>query len=275
MINRRQALEKLSGGLLLALGLWPGALRASDAARDGRLKFIVVNDTHLMSDACAEWLRGVIQRMKEAKPDFCLHLGDLTEYGKREHHAVTRDVFQELGCPVHAVPGNHDYNSPKSLRYYNLFFPRRRNYVFEFNGWQFVGLDTTEGQKYEKTRIQPDTLEWADKQAPRLDQRRPTIIFTHFPLGAGVKYRPLNADELLEKFKLLNLQVVFSGHWHGYTERRHGDLRLYTNKCCALKRSNHDRTPEKGFWVAENKDGQIHLDFIEVPCPKPEPARKS
>ena len=51
-ITRRAALERLSAGTLLALGLWPGALRAADDTRSGSFRFIVVNDLHYMTPEC-------------------------------------------------------------------------------------------------------------------------------------------------------------------------------------------------------------------------------
>ena len=55
-MTRREALRHLSAGSLLALGLWPGALRAKDNPDSSSFRFLVVNDTHYMSPECGEWL---------------------------------------------------------------------------------------------------------------------------------------------------------------------------------------------------------------------------
>ena len=266
-VTRREALERMSAGVLLALGLWPGALqaRAKDGARPFR--FIVVNDVHYLSPECGEWLAGVVRQMKEAQPEFCLVAGDLTEYGKREHLAAVRDVFKGLGAPVYVEIGNHDYLTQNDRQAYEKLFRRRLNYAFDHRGWQLVGLDSTEGQFYEQTEIQPPTLLWLDDNLRKLDKAKPTVIFTHFPLGPGTKYRPSNADDLLDRFRPFNLQAVFCGHFHGFTERRLGRTTLTTNKCCALKRGNHDNTKEKGFFVCTASEGQISRRFVECPMP--------
>jgi hypothetical protein len=149
-------------------------------------------------------------------------------------------------------------------RAYETLFPRQINYWFEHRGWQFVGLDTSQGLRYEKTVIQDPTFWWIDSHRSKLDPRKPTVIFTHFPMGATVQYRPSNADALLERFKPINLQAVFCGHFHGFTERRVGDVVLTTDRCCALKRGNHDGTKEKGYFLCTAKDGKIAREFVQV-----------
>src|SRR5439155_7871654 len=100
-IPRRAALEGLSAGALLALGLWPGALKAAGANRSGAFRFLVVNDTHYMSPECGVWLEAVVRQMKSHEGvELCLHAGDLTEHGRREDLAVVRDIFRGLSVPT-------------------------------------------------------------------------------------------------------------------------------------------------------------------------------
>jgi predicted MPP superfamily phosphohydrolase len=292
-LSRREALQRLSAGTLLACGLWPGALRAADEDRSGDFRFLVINDTHYMSPECGTWLEAVVRQMKTHEgAEFCLLGGDLVDRGKRDDLAATRDIFQILPVPTYPVIGNHDhlaekkrsraratrgpFFSPSDDRRdeplpskwadrsaYEKLFPRRLNYWFRHRGWQFVGLDTSEGSLFENTRIQDPTFQWVDDTLRRLDQTQPTVIFTHFPLGPTVRYRPLNADDLLERFKPYNLQAVFCGHFHGFTERQQGGTTLTTNRCCALKRENHDGTKEKGYFLCTARDGRISRSFIE------------
>ena len=264
-------------------------------------RFAVLNDLHYQSADCGRWLEKVTRQIKgHAGVEFCLLAGDLTEYGRREDFAGLRAVFDSQKMPVYAVPGNHDYlagNAPASppalklpvparksfspkderaqarpplppgkdnRRAYEEFFPRQLNYYFKHRGWQFVGLDSTQGLLYQKTSIQPATFQWVDEYLPRLSKKLPLVIFTHFPLGPGVHYRPANADDLLARFKPYNLQAVVCGHWHGFTEHRLGAAALTTNRCCALKRDNHDNTKEKAYFLCTAARGEITRDFIEV-----------
>jgi 3',5'-cyclic AMP phosphodiesterase CpdA len=263
-LTRRQLLH-LSAGSLLAAGLWPGALAAADAGAPDEFQFLVVNDVHYLSQRCGPWLEGVVKQMKERpeKIDFCLLAGDLSEHGRAEQLAPVRSLFRALGRPVHVVVGNHDYRAANDRKPYEDLFPGSINYHFEHRGWQYLGLDTSEGNRA-KVTVQPPTLRWLDDTLPKLDKKRPTVVFTHFPLGPTVIYRVRNADDVLDRFKAYNLQAVYCGHFHGFTERKVGQTTLTTNRCCSFSRSNHDGTKEKGFFLCRAKDGKIERTFVEA-----------
>ncbi len=268
-MTRRAAIETLGAGALLSLGLWPGALRAAGSTSPtATFTFAVINDTHYMSPECGEWLQQVIAQIKAEKPDFCLHLGDLVDQGRHDHLASVRELFACLSKPVHVQIGNHDYLTQTDRTAYEALFPDQLNYTFTHRDWQFVGVDSTEGVRFDQTSISASTLAWVEENLPRLDRTRPLVLFTHFPLGEGVKHRPLNADALLDRFRDHNLQAVFNGHFHGYTEHRFADATVTTNRCCALKRDNHDGTKAKGFFICTARDGRITRRFIEVKPPK-------
>ena len=113
----------------------------------------------------------------------------------------------------------------------------------------------------------PPRLRWLDETLPKLDKKRPTVLFTHFPLGFLVPSRPLNADAVLQHFIGFNLQAVFSGHFHAFTTMKVGQVTLTTNRCCAISRANHDGTKEKGYFVCQAKNGTITKSFVEVKTP--------
>jgi 3',5'-cyclic AMP phosphodiesterase CpdA len=162
--------------------------------------------------------------------------GDLAENGSRPQLGPVKDLFQGSRIPYHVVIGNHDYRTQTDRTIYDDLYPRQLNYTFEHQGWQFVGLDTSDGIRYQNTSISADTLRWLEDTLPRLNRQRPLVVFTHFPMGPTVTYRPRNAEELLGKFRDFNLQAVFCGHFHGLTERTLGNTVLTTNRCCAISR---------------------------------------
>jgi calcineurin-like phosphoesterase family protein len=265
--SRRAALGAGAGAILSA-GLWPGALRAADADA-GEFRFFCVNDVHCQDEACACWLESrVIKQMKDTKEklDFVVILGDLAENGTAAEIAMARDAFKTLGLPLYVVPGNHDYRpADQSRAAYDDLFPHSLNYTFEHAGWQFVALDSTDGTHYEAIDVHDETLHWLDDTVLKLDRKRPAVVLTHFPLGDNVPWRPKNADAVLARFADLNLRAVFNGHYHGDTSRSFHDAEVTTRRCCALKRANHDRSPEKGYCVCHVKDGRITREFVEVP----------
>jgi 3',5'-cyclic AMP phosphodiesterase CpdA len=264
-MTRREWL-RVGAGTLLSLGLWPGRLRAVDNGLGGTFRFVVINDAHFQSPRCPEWFERVSAsiRSHDPEPEFCLVVGDLAEHGTGPELGPMRDVLRSLRIPFHAVIGNHDYVSDTDRSVWDEVFPRSLNYHFEHRGWRFVGLDSSEGTKYEKTRIQPTALHWLDDTLPKLDRQTPTVVFTHFPLGADVPMRPLNADDALARFREFNLVAVFNGHHHGFTERKSGRVILTTNRCCAISRDNHDGTKEKGYFLCTASNGQIRREFVEI-----------
>ena len=263
--SRREWIRN-SAAATLALGLWPGCARFAGNGRGGEFTFIEINDAHYTSPKCPEWFERVTASIRAhmPKPELCLMVGDLAEKGTAAELGAMRDVLRGLAMPFQVVIGNHDYASQTDRARWDELFPGSLNYHFQHRGWQFVALDSSDGLKYEKTSILPATLQWIDEHAPKLDRKLPTILFTHFPLGPGTTYRPLNTDEMLERFKDFNLVAVFNGHFHGFTERKVRETVFTTNKCCSISRGNHDKTTEKGYFLCRAKDGRIERKFIEV-----------
>lgn len=264
-MTRREWMGR-SAGALLALGLWPGCARWAGKRSAGDFSFAVINDAHFQSPKCPAWFERVFAdiRAQESRPELCLVVGDLTEHASRSEFGQMRELLRGSGLPYYAVPGNHDYLSKTNRSTWEEAFPASLNYHFEHRGWQFIALDSCDGREYKNTQIQPETFAWLDANLPKLDPAKPTILFTHFPLGILVPMRPANAEALLERFRDFNLIGVFNGHFHGYTTRRVGRIELTTNRCCAISRNNHDGTPEKGYFLCTAKAGEVRREFVEV-----------
>ncbi len=264
-LTRRQLLRQ-SAGALLAAGLWPGAWQAEDSDQRDDFHFAVLNDTHYLDQKSGPWLEGVVKQLRgqAEKMAFCLVAGDLAQDGRANQLGPFRDIFRGLGVPFHVAIGNHDYQTQTDRQAYEDLFPRQLNYHFEHGNWQFIGLDSSDGVRYQKTAIQAETLQWLDRMLPRLERKKPLVVFTHFPLGPLTPMRPGNAEEVLERFRNHNLQAVFCGHFHGFTERKFGQAVLTTNRCCAISRNNHDGTREKGYFVCQARAGRIQRRFVEV-----------
>lgn len=263
-LTRRQWL-RLSAGALLSLGAWPGRLRGEDAPAHGDFDFIAVNDLHALEPACRPWFDNVVRQMKASAPtaEFCLLGGDLSDNGAAPQLTLIKEAFAALGISCHAVIGNHDHLSDTNRSAYEQIFPTQINYTFEHRGWQIIGLDSSEGTKAKGTHISTNTFAWLDENLPNLDPKRPTILFTHFPLGDNVLARPLNADDLLHRFYEFNLQAVFCGHFHGFTAREFQHASVTTDKCCSRVRPNHDGTPEKGWFICQAFRGEVKRRFVE------------
>lgn len=257
---------RLTAGAALGLGLWPGALKAAGRRDSGKFSFLAINDIHYHGEAPARWLDRVIAQMKgHAEPlDFCFIVGDLAESGTAGELATVRDVFKKLPMPVFTVVGNHDYLTPTDRSAYEQLFPKQMQYYFEHKGWQFLAFDSTQGQRAYWSKVQKPALRWLDATLPQLDKSKPLAVITHFPLGDRVLTRPMNSEDVLERFKDYNLQAVLNGHWHGFTESKFMNATVTTNRCCSLFRGNHDGSPQKGYFLCRVENGALTREFVEV-----------
>lgn len=262
-MNRRSALTRLGLGAALGLGLWPGCQSPKAKTGERRFQFVVANDLHHADAGCDPWFAALVRQMRgHVDAEFALLCGDLADNAVPASLAAVRDHFRQLGRPFHAQIGNHDHSTPTDRRAYEQNFPDQINYAFEHRGWQFIGIDTTQGVDWEKTRVQPATFAWLDRELPRLDPGRPTVVFTHFPLGHGVRMAPLNAHDVLGRFVKFNLRGVFSGHYHAYTICHHREAEVLTNRCCARVRGNHDDSKEKGYWLVTAGAEGLSREFV-------------
>jgi 3',5'-cyclic AMP phosphodiesterase CpdA len=261
-VSRRE-LMRWGASALLAANVWPGHLGAAELA--GAVDFFVINDLHVIDSEDGPWLEKVVASMKaqKAKPAFCMIAGDLSEDGTAEQFGIVNDAFKALGVPIYSVPGNHDYTKAQKRDAYEQSRPKNLNYTFEHGGWQFVALDSTEGTKAKCAVGQP-TLDFVDAALPKLDKATPIVLITHFPQGPKVTNRSTNADALLDRFKPYNLRGVFGGHYHAYTETSVREIPIKTNRCCSLKKQNHDKSKEKGYFLCAAKDGVVTPTFVQM-----------
>jgi predicted phosphodiesterase len=260
----RREMMRWSASALLAAGVWPGKLFAADK-ESGAFDFFIINDLHVINEEDGPWLEKIIASMKgqKAKPEFCIIAGDLVDDGTAAQYGLVNEAFKQLGMPIYAVPGNHDYTKENKRAAYEEARPGNLNYVFEHKGWQFVMLDSTDGTKAKCAILKP-TLDYVNGALPKLDKNRPTLLVTHFPQGPKVTNRSTNADDLLGRFKPVNLAGVFGGHYHAYTATEVRSIPIKTNRCCSFKRNNHDGSKEKGYFLCSAKEGKVTPTFVEV-----------
>jgi 3',5'-cyclic AMP phosphodiesterase CpdA len=263
-LSRRRFLQA-SAASLLAAQLWPGVLAAADGDAGDGFHFLVINDLHYLTAKCGTWFEGLVKQLKghKERPAFCVLAGDLSEDGKKEQIGPVKEIFKGLGCPIHVVPGNHDFHAQDGRTHYDAVYPDSLNYLVEYDKWQCVFLDSTDGNQ-SKAAVGRHTLQWLDEMLPRLDKKRALVVCTHFPLGWLVPLRSTNADDVLGRFKEYNLQAIFNGHFHGSSERLFRGVTITTNRCCSFSRTNHDGTKEKGYFLCRAKDGKVTRTFVEA-----------
>jgi hypothetical protein len=257
-VSRREFLQRT--GLALA-GLGVGTACAQEQPAFG---FIALNDTHYRDEKCAQYFEKAFGWIREhAQYDFALVCGDLATAGKAEELQAMQAALELLGKPCHPVMGNHDASADNAA-WLQAFGPGRANYRFDHQGWTFLGLDTTDGGKSSGVAVGPATIDWLKATLPQIPATAPLVAFTHFPFGELVPLRLTNAAEVLALFAGHNLKHIFSGHFHGLTERKHGEAVLTTGRCLSFSRDNHDGSPQKGFYQCRVTGEALAHEFVEV-----------
>lgn len=242
---------------------------AAPAAVPDEVRFLEVNDLHLLDDASMAYPRKVVEAMNRERAAFALVCGDVATDGREDELRRARAVLDGLAIPWHIVIGNHDAlhdGGREEALFKEVFGQRETTYAFSSHGIHFVAIDPGCGKDYQKNAVRPPVLERLAAIAAALPPDAPVILFSHYPYGPGVTYRTPNADEVLALFRRQRLLAVVSGHWHGNTESRRDGVLFTTTACASSTRPNHDRTKAKGYRVFTVRAGrEIATEFREVP----------
>jgi 3',5'-cyclic AMP phosphodiesterase CpdA len=106
--------------------------------------FALIADVHLRAEPTvqSDRLAAVLADLDRCSPDFVLFLGDVTADGRPEsyHHFLRLLDLTDLKC--HFVRGNNENQGPGDTRFFD--FLGKHWHAFEWEGWHFVCLDTTE-----------------------------------------------------------------------------------------------------------------------------------
>lgn len=239
---------------------------AEAATTPADVSFVVITDLHYRDQRCGAWTERVAAQIRamRPRPAFVVLAGDISDEGTREQLGPVREILRPLPMPVHTLLGNHDVAPNGGRAGYESIFGTRHNSHFERAEYDFLLLNSTETRGVFRTWIPRETLEYTERTVPSLAKDRPLITITHFPLGTNW-LRPRNADALLARLRQRPLQAVYSGHWHGISERTETGIHHSTGRCCSWWNTNHDGSELKGFTLCHARGGQVKHEFVPVP----------
>ncbi len=198
------------------------------------LTFIHISDTHLFADpnftgdfvnfSPYRGVKKIIEYINKLPMpiDFVLHTGDvMTDPKTAEDYLVAKDVFAELKCPVHYMPGNHD--DPAGMRRYLLDkmpnLTPQSSYQFEAKGTQVICLNSHLAGEA-AGRLGSQQLSWLDELISAPDDRPLVIALHHHTIPIGVDWLDdwilLDGEDLHQILRKAGsrLRGVFSGHIH-------------------------------------------------------------
>lgn len=167
----------------------------------------------------------------------CVHNYPSADYDFYFQHRtrldIAKDMFGEFQMPVHLGFGNHDYDVPRISREmsHRLFAEKLQTKpysVVDYKGFRFIHLNNFMGSTWDKDSpdfnkgvgsLGEEQLQWLEGL---LHERKPTVIFTHYPLWLinSTEVRDFGLQQLLLKYRD-TIQLVISGHWHKWVDFAH------------------------------------------------------
>lgn len=219
------------------------------------LTFLVIGDPQVLNSKS----RKIVDRVANEQAMFCFILGDLVEDGDR---LELWNRFEELSAPlfsnfqVHAVPGNHDYQSNGTAENFVLSTDSPNTFhSFERGKCCFVFLDTIleaaipnkEQGAFKVGSVQYIWLEETLEKAK--GENREIFVFAHHPIfmpeeiypstspdiRADVSAFPPNLGNLLLLLTRYEITMYFAGHIHAYEHCAYKDVHFITTGATSLE----------------------------------------
>jgi 3',5'-cyclic-AMP phosphodiesterase len=146
---------------------------------------VQLSDIHVREDdpGPAERLRSALRSVSALlpRPDALLLSGDLVDLPSPGAYAQVRSMVEEMGLPVHALPGNHDdrellrgaFPSPDAEPGAPVCFATRCGEI------RLVGLDSTDPGN-DAGALGQDRLRWLERTLAE-DRGTPTLLALHHP----------------------------------------------------------------------------------------------
>lgn len=170
-------------------------------------------------------------------PGDCFHNYPSADYDfyfkNRTRIDIAKELFDGFEMPVHLGFGNHDYDVPRVSRdmSHKLFVEKFKTKPYssiDYKGFRFLHLNNFMGKTWAETAsprerqygtLGEEQLNWAEAQ---LAERKPTIVFIHYPLWivAPTEVKDYGLHPMLYKYRD-NIQVVIAGHWHKWVDFSH------------------------------------------------------
>ena len=176
--------------------------------------FAIFSDLHL-SDTLSQNSEDLQNAITEVNANknlaFVLITGDITDNGDTKSLRLAKTLLNELKIPYYIIPGNHDTRiSESGGSDFTSIFGDQHFRLF-FNGYLFLGINSSPMLQLEDGHISPQELEWLAHQLKQVGRKQPVYILTHYPIKKG---NIDNWDTLTDLVRKYNTQGIFGGHFH-------------------------------------------------------------
>lgn len=200
------------------------SLDKSDVTSQTDHSFLQISDTEIGENGTGEWLDTVKELVKENKPAFLIHTGDICyEAGLKKH--IEEMNTDTMGCTVRYVIGNHDYVDGKygEELYESLYGPVW--YSFDVGNVHYVVTSFQTGSDYKSFYNKNDRWKWLKNDLQYVDSDMKVVMFNHTKSPSDDYVLSFGRDEL--DLKKHNLIAWVYGHYHyNYVYENKGVLNI-------------------------------------------------
>jgi len=179
------------------------------------IKIAHVSDLHLTGRHFVKsWSENLRELLLDAKPDFLVVTGDITDEGYVYEYERAAYYLEDLKIkPLLIVPGNHDARN-EGYKVFEKFFGDRYP-TYEDENLVFLGLDSTEPD-IDDGHIGRENYDLIRK---KLKGKRKKFLFLHHHLlpipGTGRERNiPVDAGDVIKSCLEAGVDFVLSGHKH-------------------------------------------------------------
>ena len=199
-------------------------------------KFFAIGDTNPLLGHTATVLKYTLVE----KPDFAMHMGDISYYSSTETWAYwfrAMAPMLEIGAFLPAV-GNHEnetmYEATEYADFYDRLFHQPsldgtpEYYRFSSGGIYFHSIDTE--VPFDSAAPQYQWLVTTLKDSAAQPDFRFSVVYMHRPLYTLGDVAPLvdSRKDLTPIFESNKVRLVIAGHMHGYERFEVGDITYIT-----------------------------------------------
>jgi Icc protein len=257
-------------------------LGPSKPALGGAIRLLQITDTHLFADAGGRLvgvetlatLDAVVAHAMRGAPalDGVLATGDLVHDGSREGYARLRARLGRFGCPVYALPGNHD--DPAEMRRHLADPPFQYLGAAALGDWQVVLLDSTVPGE-DGGALSADELSRLEATLGAARAAHALVCLHHAPLPVGSAWIDTmalrNGDALLEGLsRHPKVRGVVFGHIHQDYAVEHAGVRLFASPSTCVQfaprepRFTVDLLPPGYRRITLQPDGTIDTELCRI-----------
>lgn len=232
------------------------SLDKSDVTSQTEHCFLQISDTEIGENGTGEWLDTVKEIVKENKPAFLIHTGDICyEAGLKKH--IEEMNTDTMGCTVKYVIGNHDYVDGKygEELYESLYGPVW--YSFDVGNVHYVVTSFQTGSDYKSFYNKNDRWKWLKNDLEYVDSDMKVVMFNHTKSPSDDYVLSFGRDEL--DLKKHNLIAWVYGHYHyNYVYENEGVLNISAPRpdCGGI-----DSSPAGTRIIRISSDGSISTEM--------------